>query len=359
MKNNMKIALLNDVHFGCRNNSEVFHKEHIFRFFEEVFFDYLKRHDDIKDVFILGDFVENRKVINIQTIKWIQDYFFEPCKKLNLKLHALAGNHDCFYREQNHVNVYQELWKDKFETIVDNSAISWNNIDVIPWINTNNLHTIADFIESSHNKYAFGHFNISGAVMFKNVISSSGMPLSVFSRYKKVLTGHFHEKSTIGNIEYLGNQYDTNWSEYCPDGKYKGFHVFDTDTGTLEFIKNPDKCHVRIVYDDSLESSNPDDYDVRSKIVKVIIKNKKSPGYFQRFIENLEKQNYMSLITTDEYVVSFDRSNDNEIQNLDIKNEEELIVDYINNDIVSDSIDKKRLLQKTMELYKKAKEVQK
>ena len=354
----MKIALLNDVHFGCRNNSDVFHREHVFRFFENVFFKYLKEHNDIRDVFILGDFVENRKTINIQTMRWINDCFFEPCQRLNLKLHALVGNHDCYYREENHVNVYRELWGDKFETIVDNSAVSWHNIDVIPWINTNNLHTIAEFIESSNNKYAFGHLNISGAVMFKNVISSSGLPLSVFSKYKKVLTGHFHEKSTIGNVEYIGNQYDTNWSEYCPDGKYKGFHVFDTDAGELEFIKNPDKCHVRIVYDDSLETPNPDDYDVHAKIVKVIVKNRKSPGYFQRFIENLEKQNYISLMTTDDFITSFDRSSDMDIQNLEIKNEEELIVDYINNDIVTGSIDKTRLLEKTMELYKKARELQ-
>lgn len=354
----MKIALLNDVHFGCRNNSDVFHTEHVFRFFENVFFKYLKEHNDIRDVFILGDFVENRKTINIQTMRWINDCFFEPCQRLNLKLHALVGNHDCYYREENHVNVYRELWSDKFETIVDNSAVSWNNIDVIPWINTNNLYAIAEFIENSNNKYAFGHLNISGAVMFKNVISSSGMPLSVFSKYKKVLTGHFHEKSIIGNVEYLGNQYDTNWSEFCPDGKYKGFHVFDTDTGELEFIKNPDKCHVRIVYDDNLGSPNPDDYDVHAKIVKVIVKNRKSPGYFQRFIENLEKQNYISLMTTDDFITSFDRSSDMDIQNLEIKNEEELIVDYINNDIITGSIDKTKLLDKTMELYKKAKELQ-
>lgn len=354
----MKVALLNDVHFGCRNNSDVFHKEHVFKFFENVFFKYLKEHNDIKDVFILGDFVENRKTINIQTMRWINDCFFEPCQRLNLKLHALVGNHDCYYREENHVNVYRELWEDKFETIVDNSAISWNNIDVIPWINTNNLFAIADFIEKSNNKYAFGHFNISGAVMFKNVISSSGLPLSVFSKYKKVLSGHFHEKSTIGNVEYLGNQYDTNWAEYCPDGRYKGFHVFDTETGELEFIKNPDKCHVRIIYDDIDQTPNPDDYDVKSRIVKVIIKNKKSPGYFQRFIEKLEKQNYISLMTTDDFIASFDRSSEMDIQNLDIKNEEELIIDYINNDIVSNSIDKQKLLEKTMELYKKAKELQ-
>lgn len=355
----MKIALLNDVHFGCRNNSEVFHKDHIFRFFDEIFFKYLKGHDDIKDVFVLGDFVENRKIINIQTMRWINDYFFEPCKKLNLRLHALAGNHDCFYREENHVNVYRELWKDKFETIVDNDPVDWNGIDIIPWINTNNIFAITEFIEKTNNKYAFGHFNINGAVMFKSVTCSSGLPLSVFSKYRKVLTGHFHEKSTLGNVEYLGNQYDTNWSEYCPDGKYKGFHVFDTESGELEFNPNPDKCHVRIIYDDIDETPDPDVYDVKSKIVKVIVKNKKSPGYFQRFLEKLEKQNYISMMTTDDSVMSFDRSSDIDIANMEIKNEEELIVDYINNDIVSNSIDKSKLLQKTMELYKKAKEAQK
>ena len=40
----MKIALLNDTHFGCRNDSPAF-IEYQNKFYEEMFFPYLKRHD--------------------------------------------------------------------------------------------------------------------------------------------------------------------------------------------------------------------------------------------------------------------------------------------------------------------------
>ena len=40
----MKIALLNDTHFGVRNDSEAFRKYQL-RFYNEIFFPYLKEHN--------------------------------------------------------------------------------------------------------------------------------------------------------------------------------------------------------------------------------------------------------------------------------------------------------------------------
>ena len=54
----MKIALLNDTHFGARNDSLIF-DDFFHKFYDEVFFPYLKEHN-IKTLIHLGDVVDRR-----------------------------------------------------------------------------------------------------------------------------------------------------------------------------------------------------------------------------------------------------------------------------------------------------------
>ena len=58
----MKIALLNDTHFGARNDSNIF-DEYFYKFYDNIFFPYLKEHN-IKTLIHLGDIVDRRKFIN-------------------------------------------------------------------------------------------------------------------------------------------------------------------------------------------------------------------------------------------------------------------------------------------------------
>ena len=60
-------------------------------------------------------------------------------------------------------------------------------------------------------------------------------------------SGHFHHKSDNGNVYYLGNPYQITWSDYKDP---RGFHIFDTETRELEFIKNPYEIFHKIYYDD-------------------------------------------------------------------------------------------------------------
>ena len=61
----MKIALLNDTHFGCRNDSLPFMNYHN-RFYDEIFFPYIEK-NNIKTLVHLGDVVDRRKFINHNT----------------------------------------------------------------------------------------------------------------------------------------------------------------------------------------------------------------------------------------------------------------------------------------------------
>jgi predicted phosphodiesterase len=71
----MKIALLNDTHFGARNDSPAFEK-YFFKFYEEQFFPYLEE-NNIKTFVHLGDVVDRRKFINFKTAHAFRQRFMK------------------------------------------------------------------------------------------------------------------------------------------------------------------------------------------------------------------------------------------------------------------------------------------
>ena len=71
----MKIALLNDTHFGARNDSPAFLKFQN-RFYNEIFFPYLVE-NDIKTLVHLGDVVDRRKFINHNTASNFKKVFVQ------------------------------------------------------------------------------------------------------------------------------------------------------------------------------------------------------------------------------------------------------------------------------------------
>ena len=75
----MKIALLNDSHFGARGDSEVF-DNYIHKFMEDIFFPYLKEHN-ITTLIHLGDILDRRKFINFKTAHTFREEFMHRLYK--------------------------------------------------------------------------------------------------------------------------------------------------------------------------------------------------------------------------------------------------------------------------------------
>ena len=130
-----------------------------------------------------------------------------------------------------------------------------------------------------------GHLEVKGFEMHKGHFSDVGLEKSFFSRFEKVISGHFHKKSDDGQIYYLGTQYEITWSDYkCP----KGFHIFDTNTRELTRVENPYRIHKKILYND--KEVNYSNYDI-SKFdkcfVKLFITNKNDDEMYNKFVERL------------------------------------------------------------------------
>lgn len=288
----MKIALITDTHFGGRNDSQVFN-DYFFKFWEEEFFPTILK-KKIKTVIHLGDIFDRRKFANIKTLNSFRERFAEWFEKNGVDLHIIVGNHDVYYKDTNRVNAPKEILGDRYERIkiYENSEIvtfDKRKILFVPWINRENQEDAMRLINSNEAKVAMGHLELSGFKMYANSHHSHGMSKNIFNDYELVMTGHYHHKSTVGNISYLGSTYEITWSDYNDS---RGFHIFDTKTLKLEYHVNPHKIFHKIVYNDkgcdSIDNMNVDFEFCRGCYVKVLVETKNNAYLFDKFVDSIQ-----------------------------------------------------------------------
>jgi predicted phosphodiesterase len=300
-----KIALITDTHWGCRNDSPVFAK-HISRYYQNVFFPYLEEHG-INYVVHLGDIVDRRKYINFVTAKNLDNDFIEPIYKNKLFLHAIIGNHDTYFKNTNEINSMNVLYRDNahFNYYSEPTEFSIDGCKILfmPWICSDNYEQCMSAIEMTDAQVLFGHLELNGFEMYKGSPNNHGFDPKLFDKFDIVCSGHFHHKSSKGNINYLGAPYEMTWSDYDDP---RGFHVFDTSTRELTFIQNNDKIFHKIFYNDAdsdyMEIVNQDFSQYADCIIKVVVKQKTNLHMFDLFIDKLEKAGVANLQVVEDHL---------------------------------------------------------
>lgn len=312
----MKIALITDTHWGIRNDSAVFH-EYFNRFLESTFFPYLDT-EGIKTVIHLGDLVDRRKYINFLTSNRLKIDFLDRLRDRDIDCHIIAGNHDVYYKNTNQVNALHELVDRKYKNIttyISPITLKFDGTPILllPWICEENYQESMDAIKSTSAQIVMGHLELNGFEMFKGSISDHGMDHKLFDRFDVVCSGHYHHKSDTGNIHYLGAFAEYTWSDFDDP---RGFHIFDTETRELTFIRNPYRMFEKIWYDDAGKTSTQiiesAQLDVSNKMIKVIVKNKTNPYFFDLFIDNLEKSGPTDVQVVEDHL-HLDLQDDNDI----------------------------------------------
>jgi DNA repair exonuclease SbcCD nuclease subunit len=303
----MRIALITDTHFGGRGDSPVF-SEYLGKFYQDVFFPYLKE-NNITKIIHLGDIVDRRKYISYLSLRHFKKQFIEPVIENNIDLDIIIGNHDTFYKNTNDVNCMTEL----FGTNKPNN-INWHtqatdmvfdgcNILFVPWICSGNFEHTMETMSSTKAEIVFGHLELAGFEMQKGNIIDHGYDPKMFSKFDTVLTGHYHHRSTRGNVTYLGCPYEIVWSDHDDP---KGFHVFDTDTREIEFVENPLTLFEKYFYDDLDKEHGDvvlDDYShLRGKFVKVVVQNKVNPYWFDSVIDRIERAQVADLQVVEDHL---------------------------------------------------------
>lgn len=287
----MKLAIINDTHFGARNDSSIF-LNYFLEFFEEQFFPYCIE-NNIDQVIHLGDLLDRRKYVNFNTLHEVRQRFFEKLEKYNIHLHCIVGNHDTFYRNTNEINSLNELFVGKnsyFHLYEKPTSLEFDGlwIGLVPWITDENREECEKFLKTCSCSLIGGHFELTGYEVLRGVNFRNGMSDSILGRFEKVFSGHFHSKSSKKNIHYLGTQYQITFSDLYDK---KGFHVLDTTTREVEFVENTRRKFFHIEYDDTdperLINLNFKQY--KDCYVKILIKHKTKKKLFDAFIDTLYK----------------------------------------------------------------------
>ena len=348
----MKIALLNDTHFGCRNDSPAF-MEHQNKFYNELFFPYIKR-NNIKCLIHLGDVVDRRKFINHNTAHNFKKVFWDRLDDMGIETHIIIGNHDTYYKNTNEVNALQNL------NISQNAIVYTHATEVeidklkilfIPWICDDNEPESLRTIGNSTAGIAMGHLEIKGFEMHSGHMNDHGYEKSMFVKFEKVISGHFHKKSDDGHIYYLGTQYEMTWSDYnCP----KGFHIFDTSTRELGRVENTNKMFKKITYND--KEINYDKFDITPYdkcFIKLFISNKSDNDMYERLMDKFYNHINVHAIDVIEDPTDIGASVP---ENLLEQGEDTLtfLNNYIDNTDIK--LDKQKLKQFAKDLYMEAKD---
>lgn len=279
-----KVALINDTHWSCRKSSKLF-QDYFELFYKNIFFPTLEE-KGIEIVLHLGDAFDNRRFIEFDGLEWTQRVVLEPLKKY--RVHMITGNHDVAFKNSNRINSPSLLLRE-----YENISVYWKPTEIsvygldilmIPWINSENEEEVYNAIQKSKCRVAMGHFELNGFIAHRgHVMEDSRDPDSLY-KFEKVFSGHYHTRSDNGKIFYPGNPYEIYFNDV---DDVRGFTIFDTETLEHEFVDNPYKMHYQLIYD---EDKIFIPKDLNNKLVRVVIRNKKSVRKFEKYIEKINEQ---------------------------------------------------------------------
>jgi hypothetical protein len=173
-----------------------------------------------------------------------------------------------------------------FHLYEDAQEVCFNGATIlmVPWINEENKERFMQKIKDTKATILAGHLELSGYEVMPGVKFGEGMDDKFLEKFDLVLSGHFHKKSSKGNVHYLGTQYqmtsiDTN--------EIKGFHVLDTETRDLQFVPNPMKMFHNVEWRNGTLIQDFDPSRYKGTYVKVLVYEKKSETKFDQFIDSL------------------------------------------------------------------------
>lgn len=297
------MILLGDTHFGHKNFDIKVFEEQIALFHEQIF-PYMEE-NDITHIIQVGDLMDNRRLIDINLLSKIVD-LFQTIEDKGFTMTSILGNHDIYYKNTLDINLvqyFQRMFPNTFKLYDKRTKVDMNgtNVYFIPWICDieNNPITLKELEDVD---VIFGHLEIKNFELVKgHKDNHSKLSANFFnkSHSKATYSGHYHIKSSKGDIHYLGTPYQQNWGDYDTP---RGFYRWNPkDPKKTEFILNETSPKfVKIMYDDTVEnritisglgqikrykSAVEIDIDLNNNILKFFINKSETHEYVQDIFE--------------------------------------------------------------------------
>lgn len=348
----MKIALLADLHFGVKKSADYFFDSQL-KFFENQFFPYLDEHG-IKDIFILGDIMDNRDHINVKILSNVFKLFRERFSKYNTRV--IVGNHDSYLKTDIKINSVKMLESIDNIHVFDEIAVdediekkTGKKITMVPWVV--DIEGFNNWLNSNiHGDYCFGHFELSGFSLIPGYLAKSeNDPCHLLSCFDRIYTGHFHKrerKDFSGKfVEYIGSPYQITRNDINTE---RGFTILDVETGEEEFIENTQSIKfIRYTYPEKI---NPE--EVRGNVVDVTVmfSDTENDEAFLKYVAEIESAG--SVFTPTVKIIDENAENQEDIV-IEHKSIETVMKEYID---TLEYEEKETIYLKLLELFNKATE---
>jgi hypothetical protein len=257
-----------------------------------------------------------------------------------------------YYKNTNELNALKELqghYMNEVNLIMEPTEMNYDGLCVglVPWINPQNEEASLEFLANTKATLIGAHLELQGFEMARGQVCMSGMSKSHFDRFETVLTGHFHAKSSQGNIHYLGAQYEFFWND-CGDPKH--FHILDTETREVTPVRNPLTIYEKIYYDHEQMNKFQDLSHLDEKFVKIIVVNKGNTLEFERFVDRVQQQNIHELKIAEDFKDFLGENVGDD--NIKLEDTTTLVNSYVDN--VTTDLDKDRIKQEISALMTEA-----
>lgn len=302
----MKILIITDTHLGVRNDSPT-----IQQYFSKSFswlFDYID-HNQVDAVVHMGDLFDRRKYLQYKTSYACRKDYLEPLNDRGIETHIMAGNHDHYHKNDYRINSLNEIVTGRYPNIttyVEPATVNVAGLDIlfVPWIDDSKPQHFYDTIKDSKAEILMGHLAINGFEMDNGNIAHGGDDRKIFDRFDLVFSGHFHHRSSQGNIHYLGAFAEHTWSDYNDP---RGFTIFDTETRQQTFMRNPYSMFKMISYDDVKDKEiietvkNTDYSDLKDCYVKIVCVNRTNPYAFDMLIDKIYKVSPVDISVVEDF----------------------------------------------------------
>lgn len=230
-----KIYILSDMHFGVRNNSVSVNDvivEYFDWFIGKVNSDGESR--DTRTLFVLGDVFNSRVSVNFMILQSVFDVF-NKLSGLFSEIYVIAGNHDCYYLDNNSITSISFLGTIPGVTVIESPMeldINGKKCLMFPW--EHNPETAFEFIDGNNSDYLFCHMEINGMKYANGQKIENNITHTLLSKYVHVYSGHIHKRQEHGNVTYVGTPYQIDLGDIHD---VKGFYILDKDFNEI-FVEN-------------------------------------------------------------------------------------------------------------------------
>ena len=312
-----RIFLISDLHFGVRSNN-IEWIENQANFFRNFYIPYLKERVQPGDIlFVLGDWYDNRQLLDILVMNTSVDIMIELAEIL--PVHIITGNHDIYKKQDTDVNSLRSFKYIPNVTIYEKPVVITNGtskILLLPWVGDKDKEEL--YAKSNPTEYLFAHTDINGFKYDNGRRIMRGARLCDMEHYKMIFSGHIHKRQHFQNAIYIGSPYSTKRSDI---GNKKAVYLFTPDSGDVDVVMNNyspvfQRIHLEEILNWTLEKTQR---YLENNYTDIIVPDKYIHLFnLTRFVELFDNCNYKRLETRGE-TMKLDDNIENIIEGEEIK----------------------------------------